>query len=146
MQTGNGVTDVLGTGILVALGSAVTILSQLYREKQNREDIVRREKQNRAWEIEDRDRRAADANDAGHKRIATVIAKIDETITKVDENTAVNVEALKEANNVNAKLVGIGLQRLEREKEADRRGKDGRDGRDGAKGQDGKDGRDAWQA
>jgi hypothetical protein len=84
-------------------GIVTTILGfvvQLYRERRNR-----------AWELEDR-RLTAEVLQRKTEQTAEVLKKEtamtrDVLVRKIDENTQINVDALRQANMVNSKLARI---------------------------------------
>jgi hypothetical protein len=122
------VTDATATAAIVAVGSALTIVAQLYRESRNR-----------TWDAEDRDRREAAALKAAQKHAAEIAdhlgqkventaallattvaeaaartdiaaaARTNRVLTQIAENTELSVKAFTEANNVNEKIASIGL-------------------------------------
>lgn len=104
------------SSILAFLGVVANMVNTYFREQRARR-----------WAIEDKlelaahteakanevkavaESNFADIKKTGEARLTTIMAGQDEIAKKVDENTQVSVDAFKEANGVNAKLLNLGV-------------------------------------
>lgn len=131
--------DSLNNVLVIAIGNFAAILTLIIKwyfsekaaDRKRREDMEDREKQ-RLQDLEDRERKRNEDLELQAYNLEVIKRetarlhalkeqnsqrRIDSVLSRIDENTAISQTAIKEANNINAKLEKLGLESTQKTEE-----------------------------